>query len=107
MLFRSPYPAGRARESANVWSNQDQEDGTRQQCAGMWSKKSWGGDIDPFIVVKFKANPDSQGDEIVSLLIFEWEDGNYLGRLPSEDSEEVYIYLPTPYPHHHHVVIGS
>ncbi|KAF8451784.1 lung seven transmembrane receptor-domain-containing protein [Terfezia claveryi] len=66
----------------------DQEDGTRQQCAGMWSKKSWGGEIDPFIAVNFKAKPDSHGDKIVSLLIFEWEDANYLGRFPSEDSEE-------------------
>jgi len=64
----------------------------------MWSKKSWGGDIDPFIGVNFKAKPDSNGDEIVSLLIFEWEDGNYLGRFPGEDSEEVRTYLPTHHP---------
>ena len=64
----------------------------------MWSKKSWGGEIDPFIEVNFKAKPDSKGDEIVSLLIFEWEDGNYLGRLLSEGSEEVCTYLP-----HYHV----
>lgn len=55
----------------------------------MWSRKSWGGDIDPFIAVNFRPKPDAHDDEIVSLLIFEWEDGNYLGRLPSKDSEEV------------------
>jgi len=63
----------------------------------MWSKKSWGGDIDPFISVSFKARPDSHEDEIVSFLIFKWGDGDYLGRLVSEDSSDVRTYSYHPY----------
>ncbi|KAF8450028.1 integral membrane protein [Kalaharituber pfeilii] len=70
----------------------DQEDETRQQCAGMWNKKAWGGSIDPFINVKFKPKPDAD-NEIVSLLIFEWEDEVYLGRptkgLDGKDPETI------------------
>lgn len=55
----------------------------------MWSKKSWGGDVDPFIQVLFKSRPDAKTEEIVSLLIFEWEDGEFLGRFPSKEAVEV------------------
>jgi len=49
----------------------------------MYSKKSWGGTIDPFILVKFR--PDSTEDDtdpIASLIIFEWEDEGLIGRVP-------------------------
>lgn len=54
----------------------------------MWSKKSWGGTINPFIEVTFKKQPDTATDEIVSLLIFEWGDEEYIG-MPRKDTNEV------------------
>ncbi|KAF2138716.1 uncharacterized protein K452DRAFT_290370 [Aplosporella prunicola CBS 121167] len=61
----------------------NQKDENRQQCSGMYSKKSWGGQVDPFILVKFvKDNIAIEKGEkpIVSLLIFEWEDRDLLGK---------------------------
>lgn len=67
----------------------NQEDDTRQQCAGMWSKKSWRGDIDPYISISFTPQPKlNDTANIVSLLVFEWEDGEFLGRYASKDAYE-------------------
>ena len=49
----------------------------------MYSKKSWGGQVDPFILVKFVKDSIAieKGEKpIVSLLIFEWEDRDLLGK---------------------------
>lgn len=62
----------------------------------MWSKKSWGGTINPFIEVAFTAKPDTAKDEVVSLLIFEWDDEQYVGRPRSKDSQDVSLYIYTP-----------
>ncbi|KAK4505660.1 hypothetical protein PRZ48_003625 [Zasmidium cellare] len=59
----------------------DQKESNRQICSGMYSRKSWGGEIDPFILVKFvKPNdlPENE-DPIVSLVIFEWRDRPLIG----------------------------
>lgn len=49
----------------------------------MYSKSSWGGPVDPFILVKFTdVGKDMGGDDpIVSLLIFDWMDSDYIGVL--------------------------
>lgn len=50
---------------------------------GMYSKKAWGGPVDPFIHVKFTDVGKDQGDDpIVSLLIFEWKDSDFIGVKP-------------------------
>ncbi|KAK4138216.1 membrane protein-like protein [Trichocladium antarcticum] len=61
----------------------DNTDGNKQRCAGMYSKKSWGGPVDPFILVKFTDVGKDQGDDpIASLLIFNWMDSDYIGVTP-------------------------
>lgn len=76
-----------ARVLANeVELNQDEEH--RQRCSGMYSRKAWGGNIEPFILTKFvKETPPDNSDPLVSLVIFEWNDEPLIGRLPSKDAE--------------------
>ncbi|OAA59382.1 Transmembrane receptor, eukaryota [Cordyceps fumosorosea ARSEF 2679] len=53
----------------------------------MYSKKSWGGPVDPFILVKFLNNTLPEGDDpTVSLVIFEWKDSSFVG-VPGENGE--------------------
>lgn len=52
----------------------------------MYSKSSWGGPVDPFILVKFTDVGKDEGDDpVVSLLIFDWMDQDYLNVLPDDD----------------------
>lgn len=74
-----------------ICSPQDQKDTNRQQCSGMYSRKSWGGSVDPFILLKFVKPdniPDTE-DPIVSLVVFEWRDHDYIGKPVVEGSYEV------------------
>ena len=49
----------------------------------MYSRKSWGGQIDPFILVKFRKNTvEGDSDPLVSLVMFEWKDEDLIGRRP-------------------------
>ena len=59
---------------------QDQKEANRQVCSGMYSRKSWGGNMDPFILTKL-LKPKNLGDEdpIVSLVVFEWSDKDLIG----------------------------
>jgi hypothetical protein len=53
-----------------------------QKCSGMYSKKSWGGKVDPFILVKFIKDPKkNEGikDQTVSVVVWEWKDTLLLG----------------------------
>lgn len=64
----------------------------------MYSKSSWGGADDPFILVRFNkpANVPNNTDPLVSLVIFEWGNHNRIGRelsSPYEVSEEKRIVL--------------
>lgn len=56
----------------------------------MYSRKSWGGDVDPFILVKF-IKPDDiieEEDPIISLVIFEWTDRPFIGaEVPATDGD--------------------
>ncbi|KAJ9152195.1 Membrane protein (Ptm1)-like protein [Coniochaeta hoffmannii] len=63
----------------------------RQECNGMYSQQAWGGPVDPFILVKFTDVGKDQGDDpIVSLVIFEWKDEDYIGVPTSPDSYDKY-----------------
>lgn len=53
----------------------------------MYSRKAWGGSVDPFILTKFVQEPQSgDSDPLVSLVIFEWTDENLIGRPVPGDS---------------------
>ena len=46
----------------------------------MYSKASWGGSVDPFIMTNFDNSSYKGGaDAIVSFVIFEWRDEHLLG----------------------------
>ncbi|UKZ68910.1 uncharacterized protein TrAtP1_009928 [Trichoderma atroviride] len=63
----------------------NEKEGSRQYCTGMYSRKSWGGPVDPFILVKFLNDTAPEGDDpVASLVIFEWRDGNLVG-IPDPD----------------------
>lgn len=57
----------------------------------MYSRKSWGGSVDPFILVKFlpTENLPENADPLASLIIFEWQDEDLIGVLP-EDARSSY-----------------
>lgn len=59
----------------------------------MYSKNTWGGPVDPFILVDFpqslNAAADTEEDPIVSLVIFEWKDEDFIGVWPTPDSLQV------------------
>lgn len=47
----------------------------------MYSRSAWGGPVDPFILIKFKNDTiqSDQEDPIVSLVIFEYRDEDFIG----------------------------
>ena len=54
-----------------------------QKCSGMYSRKAWGGQVEPFILVKFVNNGErNKGieDPAVGLVIWEWKDTLLLGK---------------------------
>lgn len=60
----------------------------------MYSKKAWGGSVDPFILTKFiKAEEDKakegSDDPLVSLVVYEWRDESLIGVWPSPEAAEV------------------
>lgn len=60
----------------------------------MYSKKAWGGSVDPFILTKFikgkKDKPDQATDDpLVSLVVYEWRDESLIGVWPSQEAAEV------------------
>ncbi|KAF1960892.1 hypothetical protein CC80DRAFT_590210 [Byssothecium circinans] len=65
-----------------------------QKCSGMYSKKSWGGKVEPFINVKFLKNDKNKDIEepTVGVVIWEWKDSLLLGKpsdKPVEDREYI------------------
>ncbi|KAF5624044.1 PTM1-member of the major facilitator superfamily [Fusarium sp. NRRL 52700] len=70
----------------SLWTTQayeiglSEKEGYQEYCTGMYSKTSWGGPVDPFILVKFLNTSNSDiKDPITSLVIFEWKDRNLVG----------------------------
>lgn len=54
----------------------------------MYSRKAWGGAVDPFILTKFIKSPEgTTGDPIASLVIYEWKDEPLIGILPPDGSK--------------------
>lgn len=54
----------------------------------MYSRKAWGGSIEPFILTKFvKTTVSDDSDPIASLVIFEWQDEALIGRNGPNDAE--------------------
>ncbi|KAL8932675.1 MAG: hypothetical protein Q9211_006181 [Gyalolechia sp. 1 TL-2023] len=65
------------------------KDYNRQQCSGMYSKKGWGGDINPYVQTTIeKAPPPDDQDAFVSLVVFEFRDEDLIGVWPSPDAPE-------------------
>lgn len=54
----------------------------------MYARKTWGGPVDPFILLKFDKY-EGEADATVSLVIFEWKDEKFIGVYPSEDAVQV------------------
>ena len=51
----------------------------------MYSRKAWGGPVDPYVLVKFiQPEINTTTDSIVSLVIFEWQDVDLIGILPPD-----------------------
>jgi hypothetical protein len=62
----------------------------------MYSKSSWGGAVDPHILVKFiKEDIQDDSDPIASLVIFEWKDFDLIGIPTTPDSEGVCRITPS------------
>ncbi|EAA27169.1 hypothetical protein GE21DRAFT_4478 [Neurospora crassa] len=85
----------------SVWTVQalevklDESEENRQRCAGMYSKQTWDGPVNPFISVKFTDFGSDAGDDpIVSLLIFEWQDSDLVGVLPEGADRRIGICEP-------------
>lgn len=59
---------------------QTQDD--QQKCSGMYSKKSWGGPVEPFIEVQFVDTDKNKEikDPTVSVIVWEWKDSALLGK---------------------------
>ncbi len=72
---------------------QDESDENRHRCAGMYSQNLWGGPVDPFILVRFDKY-DGPDDPIVSLVIFEWKDEEFVGVYPSSNAIQVCVNPP-------------
>lgn len=78
------------REKTGLTQLQKQDDASRQRCSGMYSRKSWGGTVDPFILIKFIKNEEAgDSDPLASLVIFEWQDEALIGRYPPNAQEQV------------------
>ena len=62
----------------------------RLACNGMYSRKAWGGDTDPFILTKFiKSTPKDIPDPRISLAVYEWRDQDSIGLVIDDDPDQV------------------
>lgn len=60
----------------------------------MYSRKTWGGPVEPHILVKFlPVEAAGESDPTVSLVIFEWEDYNLVGIAPEDNPATVGSHL--------------
>lgn len=54
----------------------------------MYSKKSWGGSVDPYILVKFLGDrSEDDTDPLASLVVFEWQDEELIGQYPPNSDQ--------------------
>lgn len=68
---------------------QTQDERKSQQCAGMYSRKAWGGSVDPFIHTNFTKSNDVTGDPLISIVIYESRDRDLIGVWQSEQALDV------------------
>ena len=55
----------------------------------MYSQKTWGGPVEPFILIDLvKSAPEGTSDPLIGLIIYEWKDEDLIGVLPSPDATE-------------------
>ncbi|KAK9454699.1 lung seven transmembrane receptor-domain-containing protein [Dipodascopsis uninucleata] len=69
---------------------------SRQQCNGMYGRRDWGGNIDPYIEVLLRtpANAAKADDGTVGIVIFEWEDIDKIGiEVPEGSNEDNKVYV--------------
>lgn len=72
----------------------------------MYSRKSWGGPVDPYILVKFEHPEVPEGqDPIVSLVIFEWADRPLIGKPDPNDKTVVWAQIKAGMGHNGLMVI--
>jgi hypothetical protein len=63
----------------------------------MYSKKAWGGPVDPFILVNFlNSTQKSSSDSVISLVVYEWKDEDLIGVWPSPDASEASLLEMLP-----------
>lgn len=55
----------------------------------MYSKKAWGGSVDPFILTKFIKSEEGDNPS-VSLVVYEWRDQELIGVWLSPEAPEVW-----------------
>lgn len=57
----------------------------------MYSKKAWGGAVDPYIMVKFleyqPKDSDDKADPLVATIVFDWKDQHKIGGFLPNDPE--------------------
>jgi hypothetical protein len=53
----------------------------------MYSRSAWGGAVDPFMLVTFPKN--TEGDSVISLIMYDWRDFKLIGRQHPGNAEEV------------------
>ena len=51
----------------------------------MYSRKAWGGNVDPFILVKFSSSERENAK--ASLVIFEWKDEQLIGAYRTDEPD--------------------
>lgn len=69
----------------------DNTEDNKQRCEGMYSRNAWGGPVDPFISIYFRKDDKiaDGADPMVSFVLFEWKDQDYIGVVNSAGKEEL------------------
>lgn len=57
----------------------------------MYSKASWGGEVDPFILVNFMKQEGS--NKVASLLMYEWKDFKLIGQTDPDNADVVRSWI--------------
>ena len=72
---------------------QSDDDPKSSKCNGMYSKGSWGGSVDPFILTKIeKPEGLANEDALASVVIFEWRDEDLIG-VTKPGTDTVFLVL--------------
>ena len=70
---------------------QSDDESKSQKCNGMYSKGSWGGSVDPFILTKIEKPANlANKDALASFVIFEWRDEPLIGVKKAETATVIH-----------------